>query len=233
MLLLIILWFFFMSYAASSRNKVPLSSATKMLYTKEDLLKLTGQQPQPQQQRSDKTELDKLFEELPSVPRYVDKDSNAVRSTSTSIKTSITTTFDQPISVAALSEQMRRLTIPKTPTATTTTSRENTTSSSIYISQSASQARNAPSVSAFISGPSSERSTQYTHIPTGTARFENVRPPGSHGTPQVKLADEYCRQPPFYGAPLSNPYESFYSAPRPMPPQPAPEPKKKKNCIIS
>lgn len=229
---------FFMSYAASSRNKVPLSSATKMLYTKEDLLKLSGQQPQPQQQRSDKTELDKLFEELPSVPRFVDKDSNAGHST-TSIKTSIATTFDQPISVAALSEQMRRrLTIPKPPTATTTTSRENTTTSSTYISQSASQARNAPSVSAFIpSAPpkssSSERSTQYTHIPTGTARFENVRPPGSHGTPRTKLPAEYCHHPPFYSASQANPQESFYSEPRPKPPQPAAEPKKKKNCIIS
>lgn len=251
---------FFMSYAASSRTKVPLSSATKMLYTKEDLLKLSGQQQQPQQQKSDKTELDLLFEELPSVPRYVDKDSIAVRSTlsdmqrirpSTSTSTSTRTTFDQPTSVAALSEQMRRLTIPKPPTATKKTGENKAaTSSSVYISQSASQARYAPSVSAFKpsappKSPSRERSTQYTHIPTGTARFENVRPPGSFVTPRARLADEYCRQPPFYSAPQPKPQkpfysepepsppEPFYSAPRPKPAQPTPEPKKKKNCVVS
>lgn len=252
---------FFLCHAASSRTKVPLSSATKMLYTKEDLLKLSGQQQQPQpqqQQQSDKTELDLLFEELPSVPRYVDKDSIAVRSTmadmqrirpSTSTSTSTTTTFDQPISVTALSEQMRRLRIPKPSTATTKTSEENkaATSSSVYISQSASQARYVPRVAAFKpsappKSPSSERSTQYSHIPTGTARFENVRPPGSSGTPRPKLPDEYCRQPPFYSAPQPKPQKPFYiepepepffSAPRPKPAQPTPEPKKTKNCIIS
>ncbi|KAH8418554.1 hypothetical protein KR222_000543, partial [Zaprionus bogoriensis] len=58
----------------TTRNKASLSSATAV-YDKQELLKLGARASQ-----ANKTELDRLFEELPSVPRYVDNNSATVRS---------------------------------------------------------------------------------------------------------------------------------------------------------
>lgn len=214
-----------MSYAATPHTpKVPLSSASKLIYTKEDLLNLTDH---PRQ--TTKSELDQLFDELPKVPRYVDNDSEAVRSTKSdmlSIKTAPRATLTKPITVATLREQMHKLTIPKPTTSTKTTGEIKLTTSTIgNNSKLVAPTRNASDAIAFVPSapplPQGDRlSTRYSYIPTGGARFENVRPP--------PLSEEYRRQPPFFDQ------IPIWEEPQPMPKQkPQPQPKPKKGCIIS
>uniref|UniRef100_A0A6P4EMT0 Uncharacterized protein LOC108041247 n=1 Tax=Drosophila rhopaloa TaxID=1041015 RepID=A0A6P4EMT0_DRORH len=56
----------------TSNSKNP-AQAVKLFYNKEDLLKLG------KEYKAHKSELDKIFDELPKVPRYVDKNSDSVK----------------------------------------------------------------------------------------------------------------------------------------------------------
>jgi len=67
----------FSQSAANTKNP---AQAVRLFYNKEELLKL-GIECKPQ-----KSELDKIFDELPKVPRYVDHNSDAVRSIEAQLK---------------------------------------------------------------------------------------------------------------------------------------------------
>lgn len=209
-----------MSYAATPHTtKVPLSSASKLLYTKEDLLNLTDQ---PRQ--TTKSELDQLFDELPKVPRYVDNESEAVRSTKSDmlkIKTAPSATLTKPITVATLSEQMHKLTIPK-PTTSKKPSEEIKLTSTIGINSKLVTQKPIAFPPSAPPLPQCDRLSTYSFIPTGSARFENVRPP--------PLSEEYRRQPAFFDQiPI---WEEPWPQPKPKE-EPQPKPKPKKGCIIS
>ncbi|XP_034477048.1 uncharacterized protein LOC117783648 isoform X1 [Drosophila innubila] len=238
------------------QKKVPLSSATKMVYNKEELLKLGT----PTQQAK-KTELDKLFDELPSVPRYVDNESDTVRSIKADLKglsindkpniAAVKPTIPKPpspkpvavSSTAAnpvtLNADMRKYFLQKHNTATTRESTLHPLSKTRYeIAREAADLTFAPTAPP--ASPHIMRPSQYSHIPTGSARFESVRArpsihenhiPSARTTPNpINISEEYRRPPPFYGH--SGPWEQ--TVPRPQPqPIPKPEPKKKSNCVIS
>ncbi|XP_017000701.2 uncharacterized protein [Drosophila takahashii] len=212
------------------------AQAAKLFYNKEELLKL-GIECKPQ-----KSEVDKLFEELPKVPRYVNHDSDAVRSIEAQLKDlnleikpaprPLVTPKPAPRPVAAPKAVPR----PSEPQIPTSSRRPVVKASEPLVippfKRPETQMSDPRGTQQYINGvpcgielpsapplsPPKTRSTTYSHIPSGHHRFENLRP-----TPV-----EYRRQPPF-NEPHGN-WNNFGWSP---PPSPTPPPRQKKTCIIS
>lgn len=224
-----------------------------MVYNKEELLKLGTQTQQPK-----KTELDKLFDELPSVPRYVDNDSDTVRSikedlkglsindkpiTIVPVKTFIPKQSPKPVAVSSSAAKpvtsnadMQKYLLQNLNTSTTSESTLRSTATRCEIAEEATHRTFAPSAPP--ASPHFTRPSQYSHIPPESSRFESVLlRPHIHkiNIPNVRttqnstnLNNEYRRPPPFYD---QRAWDQFS---RPQPQQiPQPEPKKKSTCVIS
>ncbi|XP_017106936.2 uncharacterized protein [Drosophila bipectinata] len=237
----------------SSIQKNP-AQAVRYFYNKEELLKL-GKEVKA----SEKSEVEKLFDELPSVPN-VDHDSDAVRSVTNQLKN---------LKVEHISKVATKPVALATPSPTSATPRVNTaTAGSVHAPPRTAVPASRPvpvpvPVARTIPRPvenppprdtsyrrenerylngvpygrepyapsappltpqkvTATRSTAYSHIPTGSSRFENTRP----------LPDGYRRPPPVY-----EPHGSWNNFGRPssfIPRQPTPPPKEKKSkCVIS
>ncbi|XP_030554711.1 uncharacterized protein LOC115758287 isoform X1 [Drosophila novamexicana] len=196
-------------------NKVPLSAATKIGYNKAELLKLSGQAQQPK-----KSDLDKLFDELPSVPRYVDNDSATVRSIKADVQR--LSVNEPPEAVASTSASQRATTGFGLSANMHHNASTASTETSVTVGHEAIELSFMPSAPP--ASPGLRRSTQYSYIPTGYMRFESAQQSLNHSREPQRLPDEYTRPPPFFGQSTS-----WQSAT----PRPQPKPKKKSTCVIS
>lgn len=201
-------------YLANVRS-TPLSAATKIGYNKAELLSM-GAQATQQHKKSD---LDQLFDELPSVPRYVDNESESVRSIRADMqrmslsRPSTATPTSKP---AIKTVQPAQLT--KTPTRTETA--RPSTEINYVVGVEAIDMAYAPSAPP--GSPSMLRCSQYSYTPSGNSRFESVRPP-----------IEYIAPPPFFDQGRSPPYYDWANGAQRSQPQPQPKEKKKSTCVIS
>ncbi|ALC41938.1 CG6701, partial [Drosophila busckii] len=191
--------------------------------------------PYYQRNQRNSTELDKLFEELPSVPRFVDNESEAVRSIRAQIQalkmqqksaSTATTPIPEVLKSPTVSPTAAAATAARPATVTVTATRATFSMQSQPLSDRASEAFEVLHIpSAPPASPGVKRATQYSHIPTGSARFHNPGTQGN-GVPQrTTLPPEYARPPPFY-------YRAHIGQPTPSAPPPREE-KKKSNCVIS
>lgn len=201
--------------SANIHNKVPLSAATKIGYNKAELLKLSGQAQQPK-----KSDLDKLFDELPSVPRYVDNDSATVRSIKADVQR--LSVNEPPEAVASTSASQRATTGFGLSANMHHNASTASTETSVTVGHEAIELSFMPSAPP--ASPGLRRSTQYSYIPTGYMRFESAQQSLNHSREPQRLPDEYTRPPPFFGQSTS-----WQSAT----PRPQPKPKKKSTCVIS
>ncbi|BFG03319.1 uncharacterized protein DMAD_02607 [Drosophila madeirensis] len=141
-----------------------------------------------------RSELDKLFDELPKVPRYVDPSSDAVRSvTAQMMKLQV----DKKTKVVAkLTENgpAKSNSVPLKPTPQTTASAKilttaaraatAQTSTPLSIPTSSNRAHHyinykptAPEMTPPRTSTNGRGSTVYSHVPTGSTRFEDLRAP--------------------------------------------------------
>ncbi|XP_002138690.3 uncharacterized protein [Drosophila pseudoobscura] len=183
------------SEIAAAKTDTP-PQASMVFYNQKDLLKL-----RTESKDDAKSELDKLFDELPKVPRYVDHSSDAVSSVSaqmmglkvknkTEVKAKLLATSStklEPVPVKPSSQASVPAKLPRTPAGPSTSSA--TTPKSFTGPMRPISNPIAPSMSSprtFTSLPT-RGPTEYRHIPTGFARFENMRAPSeshfntSHG----------------------------------------------------
>ncbi|XP_030241656.1 uncharacterized protein LOC115561845 [Drosophila navojoa] len=168
-------------------------------------------------QQHKKSDLDQLFDELPNVPRYVDNDSETVRSIRADMQRM---SLSRPSTATATSEPATKAAQPiqltKTPTRTETA--RPSAEAKYVVGVEAIDVAFAPSAPP--GSPSLSRCTQYNYIPSGNLRLESVRPPL-----------EYISPPPFFDQGRSPPYYDWaIGAPRS---QPQPKEKKKSTCAIS
>ncbi|XP_022223596.2 uncharacterized protein LOC111074918 [Drosophila obscura] len=180
----------------ATKNDTP-TQASRLFYNKEELLKLGIES---KAKVPPKSELDKLFDELPKVPRYVDHSSDAVRSVTTQIRKlqvengtnvkaklpSACPANSKPIPVKATPQAAAPAKITTTPVRAATANPS--TPLSIPASSRASYAIDfnyyptAPALSPPRTSTNLHRATVYSHIPTGSTRFENVRAPPEHNS---------------------------------------------------
>ncbi|XP_062135558.1 uncharacterized protein LOC133845192 isoform X1 [Drosophila sulfurigaster albostrigata] len=221
----------------TTQKKSNFNAAKKMVYNKEELLKLGSQTPQVK-----KTDMDKLLEELPSVPRYVENESETIRSiredmqklflnektnTASTLKPTISNMKKVPSSSPVISNKPSadiRANIKQSGNvASSTTSRASPLTSKIHYDIATEAVCSSFAPSAPPASPYLQRPSQYCHIPTDNSRFLHVGSRvnySSHissGRPTQHspgLSEEYRQPPPFYNAHK-------------------PEPKKKSTCVIS
>ncbi|KRG05413.1 uncharacterized protein LOC6580910 isoform X2 [Drosophila mojavensis] len=200
------------SFKRTNVRSKPLSAATKIGYNKAELLSM-GAQATQQHKKSD---LDQLFDELPSVPRYVDNESETVRSIRADMQRM---SLSRPSTATATSKPAAQpIQLTKTPTRTETA--RPSTDVEYVVGVEAIDGAFAPSAPP--GSPSLSRCNQYSYIPSGNSHFESVW-----------LAMECTSPPPFFGQGRSPPYYDWANgAPRSQP-QPQPKEKKKSTCVIS
>ncbi|KAH8402341.1 hypothetical protein KR009_011436 [Drosophila setifemur] len=191
--------------------------SSKLFYNKKALLSLN----------TPKSELDKLFDELPKVPRYVDHSSEAVRSVADQLKemkmANKSKNTEAPKTVMSkLGASKNQVALKPTPCTAPRPAASLNVRHPLIPEEMPSKTWVHFKPSAPPSSPPKTRPTQFNYVPSGNLRFDNMRP---------HVSEEYERPPPFNNHRSNwNDFDYLSWEPEPKPSKPKSE---RKICVIS
>ncbi|XP_023160074.2 uncharacterized protein LOC111592226 isoform X2 [Drosophila hydei] len=195
------------SFKRTNLRNATLSAATKIGYNKAELLKMGAQATEQRK----KLDLDQLFDDLPNVPRFVDNESESVRSIRAEMQ-HMSLKRPQTATAAVRKPVVKDadpLTLNKTPTRTET--KRPSLKAEYIVGIDALKIMCKPSAPP--ASPNVSRCNQYSFVP---------------------VSEEYRRPSPYFEQGRSPPYYDWANgSPRPQP-KPQPKPQKKNSiCVIS